>query len=228
MPESPASRHYDQQESLINKVSEQVFDNLKNLIMCGGSIRSKNALGLNVVDMTLLYMKERMHLSRLTKNVALHPPVNLQCRRYSHRLVISPDSAGPEKKNWSPHLFFRLCHELAARGYEPNIVVAPKNHQVWKSMKGNVFSTPLFPNIEQLAAFIYESGAVVANDSGNGHLASFLNIPVVTIYRKRNPEFYWRPSWGPAVVVCPVMTLPWFGGAIWKPFVRVSDILTAL
>ncbi len=90
--------HYDQQESLINKVSEQVFDNLKNLIMCGGSIRSKNALGLNVVDMTLLYMKERMHLSRLTKNVALHPPVNLQCRRYSHRLVISPDSAGPRRK----------------------------------------------------------------------------------------------------------------------------------
>ena len=73
----------------------------------------------------------------------------------------------------------------------------------------------------------YESGAVIANDSGNGHLASFLGVPVVTIYRKRNPKFHWRPDWASATVVCPRLTLPGFRGDIWKPFVGVSDVIAA-
>jgi ADP-heptose:LPS heptosyltransferase len=36
------------------------------------------------------------------------------------------------------------------------------------------FELPLFNNIGDLASFIFESALMVANDSGNGHLASFL------------------------------------------------------
>jgi len=225
---APTSWFFNQRDRLLNQLPGEVLDNLQNLLFCGGSIRSGKQLGLNVVEMALEYMKERMHLSSLSRQVLISPPTGLQHRRYRKRIVISPDSAGPEKKNWSPRRFLRLCHKLTEMGYEPNIVVAPKNYQTWKNMKGNVFSTPLFPNIGQLAAFIYESGALVANDSGNGHLASFLNVPVVTIYRKRNANFYWRPSWGPGVVICPKLRLPWFGGAVWKPFVKTSEIISAL
>ena len=72
------------------------------------------------------------------------------------------------------------------------------------------------------------AGALVGNDSGNGHLASFLGIPTVTIYRKKNPHFHWRPDWKPARVVCPRLVLPGLRGPLWKPFVTVGDVLDAL
>lgn len=45
----------------------------------------------------------------------------------------------------------------------------------------------------ELASFIFESGTIVANDSGNGHLAPFLGVPSITICRKRNPYFFGGP-----------------------------------
>jgi len=178
--------------------------------------------------MTLRYMKENMHLQNVTKEIPFTPPHGLLHRRFRKRIVVSPDSAGPEKKNWTPSSFIRLGHELKARGYIPKIVVSPKNHLAWVRMKGNVFETPCFQDVDQLSSYLYESGAVIANDSGNGHLASFLKVPVITIYRKKNPLFHWRPDWGPGIVVCPRLTIPWLNAPIWKPFVRISEIISSL
>jgi ADP-heptose:LPS heptosyltransferase len=113
---------------------------------------------------------------------------------------------------------------LKALGYAPEIVVAPENHAVWEKRAGGAFATPRFDNIGELAAYLYESSVVVANDSGNGHLASFLGIPVVTVYRKKNPLFHWRPDWKPGIVVCP--SLPW--QKMWKYLVRPSQVVAAI
>lgn len=224
----PPSWHFDQTERIRSTRTTETFEQLKGLLNCSGPIRFKEFADESVVEMTLQYMKERMHLQNVRKNVTLSPPLGLQHRRYPKRIIISPDSAGPEKKNWTPASFIKLGHELKSLGYAPEIVVAPKNHSAWARMKNNVFETPLFPDIEQLSSYIFESGVVIANDSGNGHLASFLGIPVVTIYRKRNQLFHWRPDWGPVSVVCPRITLPGLQGSIWKPFIRKSDVIAAL
>jgi heptosyltransferase III len=226
---TPSSWQFDHTERLKSTLIPEQFSRIQNLTNCSGSIRYKEFLHENVVEMTLQFMKEKMQLQVLTKSVALSPPPNLQHRRFKKRIIVSPDSAGPEYKNWSPNRYIKLCQQLKLKGYDPHIVVAPKHHETWQLIQGNHFETPIFQNINDLASYIYESGALIANDSGNGHLASFLNIPVVTIYRKRNRFFYWRPSWSQGRVVCPVLTLPWFGGKkIWKPFVRHVSVIQSL
>lgn len=225
---TPESWRFDHTARLKGALNATAFEQLEGLMNCSGSIRFKRFVDESAVEMTLQYMRDRMHLREVSKTVRLTPPDGVQFRRYPKRIVVSPDSAGPAKKNWTPSSFIELCHRLKARGYDPEIVVAPKNHARWASMAGNVFTTPCFPDIDQLCSHLYESGAVIANDSGNGHLASFLKIPVVTIYRKKNPLFHWRPDWGPGIVVCPTLTVPWPGGALWKPFVRSAEIVSAL
>ncbi len=225
---TPESWRFDHTARLKRTLSAGAFEQLQGLMDCGGSIRYKRFADDSAVEMTLQYMRERMRLKAVSKEVRLSPPESLQFRRHSKRIVVSPDSAGPEIKNWTPTSFLALCHRLQARGYAPEIVVAPKHHEHWAKMPGNVFATPCFPGIDQLCSYLYESGAVIANDSGNGHLASFLGIPVVTIYRKKNPLFHWRPDWGPGIVVCPALTVPWPGGALWKPFVRPEAVVSAL
>lgn len=225
---APANWRHDLTATVRAQRPPAILAALRDLLDSGGPIRFRPFADESVVDITLAYLHERMHLKQLTRRVVLTPPAGLAHRRHRRRIVVSPDSAWPEKKDWPARSFLRLCHALRARGYDPKIVVAPANHDHWTTLPGNVFDTPVFPGIDQLAAYLYESAAVIANDSGNGHLASFLGVPVVTLYRKRNPTFHWRPNWGPTRVVCPRLTLPWLGGAIWKPFIRVAAVVAAL
>lgn len=225
---APEDWRFDLSDSKHDELSPSIFAALKGVFDSGGPIQYRDYGDESVVDIAVDYLQRRMHLRQVSRHVLLTPPNGLQHRRYRNRIVVSPDSAWPQKKDWPPGSYIRLCRALKAHGYKPVIVVAPANHARWSQMASNAFSTPLFPDIGQLAAFVYESGAVIANDSGNGHLASFLGVPVVTIYRKRNPRFHWRPDWGPGVVVCPRLTLPGPGGPVWKPFVLVRDVLKAV
>lgn len=224
---TPDDWRFDLTEAKRATLQPAIFARLQPLLNAGGSMRRRAYTTESVVDITLEYLRDVMGLENLARNVPLTPPPHLEFRRHPRRIVISPDSAWPEKKDWPPKSFLTLCRKLQARGDEPKIVVAPANHERWRKMSEGVVDSPVFHDIGELAAYIFESGAVIANDSGNGHLASFLGIPVVTIYRKKNPKFHWRPDWAPARVVCPRLTLPGFHGEIWKPFVFVSDVLSA-
>ena len=224
---APDDWRFDLTDTKRSKLAPETFSALLGLLNCGGSMRDRKYTTESVVDITLEYLSKRMGLSQLTHTVALTPPAGLELRRHRRRIVVSPDSAKPKKKDWPARAFLKLCRTLHKQGDEPKIVVAPRNHERWRKLPENSFQTPVFHDIGELAAYIYESGAVIANDSGNGHLASFLGVPVVTIYRKRNPKFHWRPDWAPATVVCPRIVLPGFCGDIWKPFVGVNDVIAA-
>lgn len=226
---APETWQYDHHKRLSTQLSPEQLAALAGLPSCSGPIRFREFTTESAVDITLSFMRERMLLSKQVRQVSLSPPKHLEHRKFPHRILVSPDSAGPAKKEWSPSGFLKLCGKLREAGYDPHIVVAPGNHERWKALASGEFSTPLFPRLSDLADFIFESGALIANDSGNGHLASFLGIPVITIYRKRNPHFHWRPGWGPAKVVCPLTRLPWLGeDALWRPFVGTGRILSAL
>lgn len=226
---APRDWHFDHTSRLKAELTETQWQHYAPLIQAGGSIRYRKFESESVVEMTQVYLQECMGLEQVSASVALTPPSGLQHRKYRQRIVVSPDSAWPEKKDWSARGFMRLCRMLSSRGYEPVIVVAPKNHETWQRINSGRYAMPIFSSITELAAFVYESGALIANDSGNGHLASFLDIPVVTIYRKRNPLFHWRPGWGSRhVVACPSLVLPGIKGPIWRPFIRPHQIMKLL
>ena len=212
----------------IRAAHPEKFGRLQKLLGCSGSIRYKAFTRESTVEMTLQYMREKMLLDTVTKELPISPPSGLQLRRYRQRVIVSPDSAGPEKKNWCASSFLGLCRHLKKQGYAPEIVVSPKNHATWKQMSGNEFQTPRFDDVADLCAYLYESDCLVANDSGNGHLASFLGIPVVTIYRKRNPFFHWRPDWEPGVVICPRFSPPFLNDHLWKHLISIPQIIAAV
>lgn len=226
---APDEWAFDHYQRLSRQLSKDELDSLRGLPNCSGPIRFKDFSQESVVDITLEFMREKMQLDTLVRNVPLSPPEGIEKGRHPRRVVVSPDSAGPSKKEWSPGAFLKLCKLLRLNDFDPKIVVSPQNHARWTMLAEGEFEVPLFPQISDLAAFIYESGALIANDSGNGHLASFLGVPVITIYRKRNRYFHWRPDWGPAKVICPSFRLPWPGeDAIWRPFIGKKRILEAL
>ncbi|MDR0672172.1 MAG: hypothetical protein LBF93_00625 [Zoogloeaceae bacterium] len=194
---APGNWRFNPAESLREKLAPEKFQQLANLFEASGSIRFRPFRDESVVEMTCAWLRERLRLENVTKTPALQPPAGLFFRKYPRRIVVSPDSAGPEKKDRRPASFLALCRRLKARGFFPEIVVAPKRHTEWIERTGHEFPTPRFDAIGALCAYLYESGCVVANDSGNGHLASFLGVPVVTIYRKPNPRFHWRPDFAP-------------------------------
>lgn len=227
-PHIPDYWSYDHTERIKRDLPPEKARKLLGLAGCGARIRHRQFGRETVVEITLAFMKEKMQLESATKEVRLTVPDGLEHRRYRRRIVISPDSASPGRKDWDPGRFLALADRLAARGYDPRIVVAPANHQTWKTMPGNIYETPKFLSISELAAFLYESGAVVANDSGNGHLASFLRVPTITIHRGLKPNYAWRPGWGPGTIVCPTIAVSLFKRRLWRPFVPTAKILRAI
>ncbi|MCI5138069.1 MAG: lipopolysaccharide heptosyltransferase family protein, partial [Candidatus Electrothrix sp. AR1] len=74
--------------------------------------------------------------------------------------------------------------------------------------------------------FLYESGFFIGNDSGGGHLASCLDIPVLSIHGRKGKSRVWRPGWGQVEVVTPLINV--IGGSLrqhfWKYFLSVSAV----
>ena len=216
--------------SLQRQLPDVIFSQIAPLLDCGPSIRFRKFKdGSSLVDVAVTFMHEKLKLAQATGDVRVFPPSHLVYRKYSKRIVMSPDSAWPEKKDWTPLSFIKTARLLQQLGYQPVFTVAPASYQKWDAILKGEFEHAKFTDLNELASFVYESGALIGNDSGGGHLASILRIPVVTIYRKRNRQFCWRPAWGSGSVVIPRFILPWFnGGGIWRPFIRPEDVLVAL
>lgn len=119
----------------------------------------------------------------------LKVPTNLTFSRYPKRVAIHPTSSSPDK-NWLRSRFLKLREKLAQAGYDPVFIA---------SLEG----VPLFPTLSELAAFLYESGLFIGNDSGPGHLASNLGLPTVTIGPSQEQLQLWRPAWGPNSLAFP-------------------------
>lgn len=225
---TPVSWVYDHTERLKSLLPPDLFESVKALAKSSGPIRFRHFKDESAVEILCAYMREKMQLSVVSRHVAYTPLQQLKFRYYDKRIIVSPDSAGPEDKNWGKQQFLSLCRQLRNIGYQPVIVVSPANHSEWQMLSQGEFETPLFENISHLASYIYESALLVANDSGNGHLASFLGIPVVTIYKKRNPKFHWRPDWAAGKVVCPILVITFFSYRVWRPFVSTGMVLSAI
>lgn len=151
-------------------------------------------------------------------------PTSLKRRRFPQRVIIHPMSA-EEKRIWPAEKFLSLALKLKKTGWEPIFCVSPTERESWLLRSENL-ACPLFPTLDDLAVFVYESAACIANNSGTGHLASNFGLPTLSLFSKSSYAKLWRPGWGPNLVVTPPPFL--FGGGLkhrfWKKCLSVSRV----
>ncbi len=123
----------------------------------------------------------------LSLDNGLKPISGLVARKWLKRVVLHPTSSSAGK-NWLRERFLGLRDRLRERGFEPVFVAPPQEAAAWGS--------PVFPTVSELAAFVYESGAFIGNDSGPGHLAANLGLPTLTVGPSAEQLALWRPGWG--------------------------------
>lgn len=170
-----------------------------------------------------------LHLPKITKSNGLIPLEGLVYKKFPRRIVIHPTSARATR-NWPKEKFVKLALHLQKRGYELVFVPGKENVEEWKDISLLGFSFSHFSSLDALARFIYESGYLIGNDSGLGHLASALGIPTLTFCRRKAWANMWAPSFHKGVVVTPSSLIPNIRGLrlrdlYWKKFISVGKAL---
>ncbi|MGB6977415.1 MAG: glycosyltransferase family 9 protein [Gammaproteobacteria bacterium] len=172
--------------------------------------------------------RDFFHLADFSIANGLVMPATLQPRKFIQRVIIHPTSTC-HTKNWLPEKFVRLARKLQQQGFEPVFVVSPTERQEWLWVESHGFALPYFANLDRLARFVAESGYMIGNDSGIGHLASNLGIPTLSLFARRSMANLWRPNWSAGRVVTPVFQLP--GARLrvryWKKFLTVRRVRVA-
>ncbi len=170
-------------------------------------------------------MARLLSLPLSSKNNGLIPPPNLIHRKENRRVLIHPTSSDP-KKNWTPQQFLLLGHKIHSLGYEVQFITSIQEHASWQTHLQARFPLVSFPCLSELAAWIYESGYLIGNDSLAGHLASNLNIPTLILADDAKRMRLWRPGWLKGEVLTPPLWLP---GKIrkmrWQPWVPTYKAL---
>jgi len=144
-----------------------------------------------------------------SKENGMTPPPHLIYRLHRQRVLIHHTSS-LENKNWLKEKFQEVAEGLKRRGFEPVFVQE-------------------FPSLDDLAAYVYQSGYVIGNDSLVGHLASNLQIPTLIVADKQERMKLWRPGWQEGSVVTLASWIPsWkFFEKNWKYFISSGRVLRA-
>lgn len=150
--------------------------------------------------------KQVFDLVDATAENGITPPGRLVYRRHARRVCIHPTSA-EASKNWLPQRFLRLGRRLATLGFTVAFIMSQHELDQWHPVIGNAFPLHGFVDVAECAAFLYESGYFIGNDSGGGHLASCLGIPTLSIHGRKAKAVRWRPDWGAVEVVTPRVNL---------------------
>jgi heptosyltransferase-3 len=174
------------------------------------------------------FCRDKLGIKDATLDCGITAPSIFTRAKYAERVVIHPTSSR-EGKNWGEKRFALLVTSLRRRGYIPSVILTEKEK----------LSFPLLSRLsaevttlDEMAAFIYESGYMIGNDSGIGHLASALGLPTVTIGRSKLASDFWRPSWSKGCCVHPPSWIPNFKGMrlrdkYWKRLIPVRSVAKA-
>ena len=167
-----------------------------------------------------------LHLPKSTKNPGFIAPTRLTHKKYPKRIVIHPTSGRPAR-NWPKEKYVKLALHLQAEGFEPFFVPGSQDIAHWHDVAKMGLATAEFENLDDLSTFIYESGYLIGNDSGLGHLASALGIPTMTFCRRKALAKLWAPSFTPGIVITPSSLIPNIRGMrlrdlYWRNFITVN------
>lgn len=167
-----------------------------------------------------------LRLPKVPKGSGLIPPPGLVFRKHPKRVIIHPSSSRPAK-NWPKEKFLKLAKKIEEKGFFP--VFVPGEKEGWEDIG---YPIELFPTLDALARYIYESGYLVGNDSGLGHLASALGLPTLTLCRRKAVGSLWGPSFSSSIVLAPSSWIPNIRGfrlrdRHWKKFLSVRKAFHA-
>jgi len=170
-----------------------------------------------------------LQCAQVSKNNGLVPPSDLKRSCHSNRILIHPTSTTP-LRTWNPQKFIEVAQRLVQKGYEVAFCVSPKERPDWVPLVEGSFLMPVFPSLSELAAYVYESGFLIGNESGTGHLASNLHIPTLIVASCRKQMALWRPGWFAGKVLTPYRFIPNFKGSRlrekkWQTFISPKRVV---
>lgn len=179
--------------------------------------------GISITANMRLFCEKILRLPKITKSNGFIPPAGLVSRKYRKRVVIHPTSAR-STRNWPKEKFIKLALHLKEEGYEPIFIPGAKEMENFQNVG---FELKDFDSLDALARFVYESGYLIGNDSGLGHLASALGVPTLTLCRRKAWANMWAPSFGSGIVLTPSPWIPNIRGfrlrdRQWKFFLSVG------
>lgn len=206
-----------------NKWNPEIHGYLKHFKNAARKIKYNNYNSM--VENFRIYCSDTLHLKNVSNTSGLSVSHHYTYMKFPKRVIIAPTSNGP-KKEWAPKKFIALARKIKELGYQPVITLAPNEHLKWKSIIKGEFESPLFHSIKDFGAYLYESGLLIGCDSGPGHYASALGIPVLTIVnspKKKNLRF--RPGWNKVKVITPFYSFSLFGKRHWHPFLTTNKVL---
>ncbi len=140
----------------------------------------------------------------------MRAPPELQHRRHAQRVAVHPEASTADKR-WLARRFIGLAQRLSGEGFAPEFVVADGERSRWLPLASTAPPLCSFRETADLAAWLYESGWFIGNDSGLGHLASALGIPTLTVFRRRRVAQRWRPGFQCGEIVLPPWWVPTAG-----------------
>lgn len=130
-------------------------------------------------------------------------------------------------KNFSTSGFRRLARHLAVKGWQVEFVGIPPEQQALSAQYPGC-TVHAFADLKGLVDYLRTCSVVISNDSGGGHLGSLLGLRTFTITRRRS-DFTWRPGFNDLnQVINPVISFKWMGNTVWRPFIPLRRILSAL
>jgi len=201
-------------------------EELKYIAQCSGRIKTFGDETISKLSEMVGFCREKLKLSGVVKDNGITPPADmgLEKKRFAERVLIHPTGT-KTKKMWAPRRFIQLAKVLQSEGWNPVFVVSPKERPTWEKILNGRFELPLFPTFHELATFTYESGVLIGGDSGPGHLASNLGLPVLTIVSSsKKRHLPWRPDWGRNVIVYPFFSFSMGSRRVWRSFLSVRRV----
>lgn len=164
-------------------------------------------------------------LPKVVKENGFTPPEGLVFRKYPKRVVIHSTS-GRITRNWQKAKFVKLALHLENKGFDP-VFIPGTEIENWRDVD---FETLKFSSLDSLSRYIYESGYLIGNDSGLGHLASALGLKTLTLCRRKALAKMWAPSFAKNIVITPPSFIPNISGfrlrdRHWKKFITVGKVV---
>jgi heptosyltransferase-3 len=182
----------------------------------------------SMVERLARFCRDELSLAQAGKGNGITPLPGLEHRQRLHRVAIHP-IASTTDKCWLPSRFIELAIKLRGSGFDPQFVVAPEERAHWQHIEHlGLTLTDLGP-LDRVAAWLYECGWFIGNDSGIGHLASSLDIPTLSLFMRRGIARTWRPDWGVGQVLIGSGYLPTgrLKERYWKYMLSVNKVSDA-
>lgn len=184
---------------------------------------------INMPENIERFCKAVLHLDKYVNVNNIRPLQHLIYNKNKDRVIIHPTSA-KEGKNWPKIKYVKLAEYFKRINKNPVFVMSTEEKKGWIDIENRGYEVKAFDDLSDLASYIYESYAMIGNDSGIGHLASSLKIPTVTIFRNYRSSCLWRPGFYKNISIYPSRYIPNISSfrlrdKYWKKFISVKKVV---